>query len=159
MVIVRDQYRNDNQADTERKRKMKSSYGVTRWAWFDGMSIIPSTMPNGSPTVAGEVDSQFKNKGKITEKQLLEFKISCRIVSICDNGLLYVEGTDQKTIGQDESIIDFSGYVREEDIQADNSVLKDRVVDPRLIIHKGGAVYDSYKLNWGQRLIDRFSPF
>ena len=158
-VIVRDQYINNNTADSERKRKMNSSYGITSMIKFSGLSFIPSTMEAGNPTIAGEVDSQFKNKGKINHKENTEFKITCRIVTILDNGLLYIKGTNTKTVGQDEITLDFSGIVREEDISPDNSVLSEKVAEASINVRQAGAVYDSNKLNWGQKMIDRWSPF
>ena len=158
-VIVRDQFKNNNTADSERKRKMNSSYGITNMIKFSGFSFLPSSMEAGSPTIAGEVDSQFKNKGKINHKESTEFIISCRIVTILDNGLLYVKGTNTKNVGQDDITVDLSGFVREEDVSPGNSVKSEDVGELSINVRQAGAVYDSNKLNWGQKFIDRWSPF
>ncbi|MDR1960371.1 MAG: flagellar basal body L-ring protein FlgH [Planctomycetaceae bacterium] len=158
-VVVNNQFHNNNIVDTERKRKMNSSYGITSWIKLSGLGFEPAPMAGGNPEIAGAIDSQFKNKGKINQKELVEFKISCRIVSICNNGLLYVEGTNTQMVGQDESIFGFSGFVRPEDVRPDNTVLSEDVLDWETNVINSGAVHDSVKNGWGQRLIDKLSPF
>ena len=157
-VIVKKNWRSLNEGELERKRKMNSSYGITKWISFNGLSFGPSKMSGGAPAIGAELDSQFKNEGSVVRRESLEFKITCAINSIQENGLLLLEGTDSTTLAEEGKILYFVGYARPQDIQPDNTILSERIMHEIKEI-PSGSVYDSYRRNWGQKAIDRWSPF
>ena len=159
MVVVKNNWQALTNGKMERKRKMNSEYGISKWISFDGLNFGASNLSNGAPAVAGKIDSQFKNEGSVKRQDMIQFKIACHIDSILDNGVLYLSGTDTISFGEETKKIAFSGYVRPEDIQPDNSVLSERIYMGTIQEIPSGSVYDSYRRNWGQKMIDRWSPF
>ena len=158
-VIVKNNWRSLNEGELERKRRMSSEYGITKWLSFDGLSFGPSKFAGGSPAIGAELSSNFKNEGTVTRRESLEFKITCRVMSIQENGVLFLEGTDTTTLGEEGKKIYFSGFARPQDIQPDNTILSERMHEPEIKEIPSGSVYDSYRRNWGQKAIDRYSPF
>jgi flagellar L-ring protein precursor FlgH len=126
---------------------------------LSGLKIGAASFTGGEPAIGGKIDSQFKNDSSITRRDSLEFKINCRVMAVQENGVLLLEGTD--TVNDNEEImkIEFSGYARPEDIQADNTILSDRCAEAEVTKSHGGSVYDGYRRNWGQKLLDRYLPF
>ena len=158
-VHVKQNWRSLNEGELERKRKMNSSYGITKWISFNGLSFGPSKMSGGTPAIGAELDSQFKNEGSVVRRESLEFQITCRIMSIEENGVLFIEGTDTTTLAEEGKIVYCSGFVQPQDVRPDNSINSDDLHERDIREISSGSVPDSYRRNWGQKAIDRFSPF
>ncbi len=158
-VIVKKNWRSLNEGELERKRKMSSDYGITKWISFNGLNFSASKFDEGNPALGAKIDSRFKNEGSVIRRESLEFKITCSIDSIQENGILLLEGIDSTTLAEEGKIIYFSGYARPQDIQPDNTILSERLYLPEIKEVPSGSVYDSYRRNWGQKIIDRYSPF
>jgi flagellar L-ring protein precursor FlgH len=158
-VIVKKSWLSQNEGEHERKRKMHTDYSITNWFSLSGLKLGAASFTGGEPAVGGKIDSQFKNDASITRRDSLEFKINCRVTAVQENGVLLLEGTDTVTDNEEIMKIEFSGYARPEDIQADNSILSDRCAEAEVRKITSGSVNDGYRRNWGQKLIDRYSPF
>lgn len=158
-VVVKKNWRSLNEGELERKRKMSSEYGISKWISFNGLSFGASKFKDGAPALAAEANTQFKNEGSVVRRESLEFKITCSIDSIQENGILLLEGTDSTTLAEEGKIIYFSGYARPQDVQPDNTILSERLYMPEIKEVPSGSVYDSYRRNWGQKAVDRISPF
>lgn len=158
-VLVKNNWRSLNEGELERKRKMNSEYGVTKWISFNGLNFSASKLTGGAPAIGAEVDSQFKNEGSVVRRESLEFQITCRIMSIEENGVLFIEGTDSTTLAEEGKIIYFSGFARPQDVKPDNTISSDDIHERDIREIPSGSVYDSYRRNWGQKAIDRWSPF
>jgi flagellar L-ring protein precursor FlgH len=159
-VIVSKDWRQTNKGTMERKKNMKADYKITKWPSFTGLfGIGASTFEDGAPAIGGSIDSKFKNQGTITRREQLEFKITCEIASIQENGILYLEGLDTTTLGEEGKIIYCSGYARPQDVQPNNSVKSEIMFSFDIREIPSGSVQDSIRRNWAQKLIDRYSPF
>ncbi|MCL2119464.1 MAG: flagellar basal body L-ring protein FlgH [Planctomycetaceae bacterium] len=159
-VIVNKDWRSTSKGTMERKRKMQSDYGITKWVSFNGLfGIGASKFDDGAPALGGKIDSKFKNEGTMTRREQLEFKITCQVESILENGVLYLEGTDKDLLAEEGKIIELTGYVRPQDIQPDNTIKGELVYQREINEIPSGSVQDSIRRNWGQKLVDRYSPF
>jgi flagellar L-ring protein precursor FlgH len=160
-VIVSNSWRQTNKGTMERKKKMQADYSITKWPSVSGLlgGIGASSFDDGKPSIGGKIDSKFKNEGTVTRQERLEFKITCQVESIQENGILYLEGTDKTTLGEEGKIIHFSGYARPQDIQPDNTIKSELMHLADINEVPSGSVPDSYQRGWGQKLIDRYSPF
>ena len=148
-----------NNSDFQRQRKIKGKMGLTDWIKFPGIGKLPEPIDTTPPAVGGEVDHQSRAKGQLTNSEKLTFKITCRVVWKMDNGNLHVEGQDQCGVGEETQSIYFSGVIRPEDVKPDNTIESDRVHSPNVKLIPSGNIYDSTKRSYGQRFIDRWSPF
>jgi flagellar L-ring protein precursor FlgH len=145
--------------ELERKKRMDHRFAITDWIRFNGLSFIPDPMEEGEPAVSAELDQKIKNEGDLERRDTLEFRITCEVASIQDNGLLFLEGTHSQRIGEENKVFSFSGYVRPEDVGPDNIVQSERVFKQTITEIPSGSVYDSHRRFWGMRLLDHVSPF
>ncbi|MCL2303748.1 MAG: flagellar basal body L-ring protein FlgH [Planctomycetaceae bacterium] len=148
-----------NNSDLQRQRKIKGKMGLTEWVKFPGLGKLPEPVDTIPPMVAGEVDHQTRAKGQLTNSEKLTFKIQCRVTWKMDNGNLHIEGQDQQIIGEESLSIYFSGDIRPEDVRPDNTIPSNLVAFPIIKLIPAGNIFDSTKRNYGQRFIDRWSPF
>jgi flagellar L-ring protein precursor FlgH len=159
-VIVNKSWVSSNKGAMERKKRMNTEYGISKWVSFNGLfNIGASKLEDGAPAIGGKIDSKFKNEGSTVRREQLEFKITCQVESIQENGVLYIEGTDKDMLAEDGKIIELTGYVRPQDIQPDNTIKGDLVYLREIREIPSGPAYDSYRRGWGQQLVDRYSPF
>ena len=158
-VIVKNYWRSTTKGAMERKKKMQTEYGISKWPSINLFGIGASKMADGAPAIGADINTKFKNEGSVERREQVEFRITCRIISIEENGVLLLEGTDVTTLGEEGKILYFSGYARPQDIQPDNSIKSELINDPIIKEVPSGSAYDSYRRNWGQKLIDRYSPF
>ena len=159
-VTVNKDWRQTTKGAMERKKKMQTDYGITKWPSVSGLfGLGASSFEDGKPAIGANINSKFKNEGSVTRREQLEFKITCQIESILENGVLYLEGTDRDTLAEEGKIIYFSGYARPQDIQPNNTIKGELIYDREINEIPSGSAYDSYRRGWGQKLIDRYSPF
>ena len=159
-VIVSNYWRSTNKGAMERKKKMQNKYSITKFPSINGLfGIGASKFEDGKPELGYDINSKFKNEGSVTRQEKLEFRITCQVESILENGILYLEGTDKDTLGEEGKIIQLTGYVRPQDIQPDNTIKGELIYDRNINEVTSGSVPDSYQRNWGQKLLDRYSPF
>jgi len=159
-VIVSNYWRSTNKGAMERKKKMQSNYSIKKWPSINGLfGIGASKFEDGAPAIGSDINNKFKNEGSLVRQERLEFKITCQVESILENGLLYLEGTDKDTLGEEGKIIFFSGYARPQDILPDNTIKGELIFSRDINEVPSGSAYDSYRRGWGQKWIDRYSPF
>jgi flagellar L-ring protein precursor FlgH len=159
-VTVNKNWRQTNNGAMERKKKMQTEYGITKWPSISGLfGLGASSFDDGKPALGGKIDSKFKNEGSVTRREQLEFKITCQVESIMENGLLYLEGVDKDVLAEEGKIVELTGYVRPQDIQPDNSIKGELIYSREIKEIPSGSVQDSIRRGWGQKLVDRYSPF
>ena len=159
-VIVNKKWISTNKGAMERKKKMQNNYSITKWPSIHGLfGIGAAKLEDGAPALGYDINNKFKNEGSITRREQLEFQITCEVVSILENNVLYIVGTDEDTLSEEGKIIELSGYCRPQDIQPDNTIKGELIFSREIKEVSSGSAYDSYRRGWGQKLIDRYSPF
>ena len=159
-VMVNKDWRQTTQGAMERKKNMQSDYRISNWPSLSGLFHFgASKFEGGTPAISANLNTKFKNEGSVVRREQLMFKITCQIETILENGVLYLEGTDRDTLAEEGKIIHFSGYARPQDILPNNMIPSELIYDRTINEIPSGSVYDSYRRGWGQKLIDRYSPF
>ena len=158
-VIVNRSFLYKNDSNLQRQRKIKGKMGLTDWVKFPGLGKLPEPIDTTPPAIGGELDHQNRAKGQLTNSEKLTFKMQCRVVWKMDNGNLQIEGQDEYYIGEEKQSVYFSGIIRPEDIKPDNTIENHYVFTPKLHYIPSGNIFDSTKRSYGQRFIDRWSPF
>jgi len=102
---------------------------------------------------------QRQTSGEIKHKESFTARITARIVEVLPNGNLVFEARKTVRIGAEESTIVFSGEVRPQDIQEDNTVSSDFVADARIEYRGKGEATDAVKRSWIARLFDYTNIF
>jgi flagellar L-ring protein FlgH len=83
----------------------------------------------------------------------LRTQISARVVAISPDGMLRIEGLQALTVNGERQMIRLAGYVRPEDIAADNTVLSHRIADADLELVGVGVVSESQRQSLFYRLL------
>jgi len=148
-----------NNSDIQRQRRIKGKMGLSDWIKFPGFGKMPEPIDTEPPAIGGEVDHQSRARGQLRNTEKLTFKIQCRVISKLDNGTLQIEGQDWQSIGEETQSIYFSGVIRPQDVSQENTIDSDNVFSRVTKLIPSGNIYDATKRNYGQRFIDRWSPF
>lgn len=109
-----------------------------------------------SPSTAYRADFDFggSNTGGAQTTRLGEIRaqISSRVVAVEADGRLHIEGEQSLRINGERQQIRLRGIVRPEDIQADNTVLSNRIADADIELMGVGVVSESNRQSLIYRL-------
>ena len=111
------------------------------------------------PAIRYRHNVQRTKTGAIRHKEQFTARITARIVEVLPNGNLVFEARKTVRIGEEESTIVFSGEVRPEDVDADNTVRSDNVADARIEYKGRGEVTDAVRRGWLSKLFDYTNIF
>lgn len=122
-------------------------------------------MPGGSgrdfnlgTTLSGSRD--FTGAGDSSQSNKLTGKITVTVAEVLSNGNLVVRGEKEVTINQGDEYIQFSGIVRPEDINPNNTVLSTLVADAKISYTGKGMLDDVNSNGWLARFFNsKWWPF
>jgi flagellar L-ring protein precursor FlgH len=174
-VVIKETANAETTANTEVKRN--SSYAsdldsdvalqtlVTRpirnlLGFFGFTSQHNDSDPSESVNIVdASTDTQFKGEGTSDRESTFTTTIACLVTDVAASGLLRIEGERHITINRETQVIRFSGYVRPEDVQIDNTIPSSLVASADIYYGGRGAVSDKQRVPWLARLFDLVLPF
>ena len=123
----------------------KSQSGSDQQSRKNGIDVEPPKVGTSAlPTINGSFSTDKNASSKQTgdAKRNLSFQgdISVRVVSVDKNGLLQIKGNKVVDVDKNKQTLEFSGWVRPEDISATNLVASERVADVSLTYQLSGAL-------------------
>ena len=123
----------------------KSQSGSDQQTRKNGVDIEPPKIGTSAlPTIQGSLSTDKNAQSKQTgdAKRNLSFQgdISVRVTSVDKNGLLQIKGSKVVDVDKNKQTLNFSGWVRPEDISAMNLVPSERVADVSLTYQLSGAL-------------------
>src|SRR5690606_7838640 len=102
----------------------------------------------------------FKGEAAADQSNTLQGSITVMVADIMPNGLLEVRGEKWLTLNRGEEFVRLRGYVRPEDVLADNSVPSTKVADVRITYSGTGELADASRQGWLSRFFgSQFWPF
>lgn len=112
----------------------------------------------GAPTVGGHAllngktgydnTRAFKGNGTATQQNALTGSITAVVTEVLPNGNLLLSGERSLQLNQGEEFVRVTGVVRASDIASDNSVQSDRIADARISYSGKGAIDQTNKQGW-----------
>lgn len=111
------------------------------------------------PKIEASGKSSFKGKGDTNREGELVATITAKIVEVLPNGNLILEARKELTINEETQILVLAGMIRPDDIDADNTVMSDKIADARIYYVGNGVIQDKQKPGWLVRVIDNVWPF
>lgn len=90
----------------------------------------------------GGTNVEYDGSGATQRNGELKATVTARIIEVLTNGNLVIEGSKQVTINNEEEILEVSGMVRSDDINADNTVYSYKLADA-VIRYTGQGVTSS----------------
>ena len=158
-VMVKEQANASRDAGTALSRSGEASLGISAFGGL--MAALKKAYPSVDPAklLSAASKNDFSGKGQTSRSGKIEATITVRIKKLLPNGDFYIEGSKALLVNDEESHLYVSGVIRPSDVQADNSVLSDRVADMQVEYTGRGPVADKQKPGWFSRLMDWVSPF
>ena len=117
-----------------------------------GREVTKDGIPIFSGSVGAERD--FEGSGESSQSNTLEGEITVTVTRVLANGNLMVRGEKVLSLNQGDEFVRFSGIVRPQDIQPDNTVLSTKVANPRIAYGGSGVVNDANSMGWLARFFN-----
>jgi flagellar L-ring protein precursor FlgH len=121
--------------------------------------IKPSPQSDGDPRIKGQVQQQYRAENEMETTESVKLNVAVHIADIRPNGNLVLEGHKVIEINQEVWEVSLTGICAPDAVNANRTVLSERIVDLQLKKRERGHVYDAYKRGWFTRMLDRLDPF
>jgi len=158
-VVVDFRSRFLSQGDAENRKVSSLTAVLADWVKLDRGNLRPATQSEGSPRIAGSLNSQYRTESDVELRDFLSFRMAVTIVDIRPNGNLVVEGHQTIRNNDEHWRISLSGIVRREAIQPDRTVSSDSIYEFSVDKEEVGQVRDGYARGWLGKWYDRYKPF
>lgn len=155
-IIVREQATHTTESDTSTERESTLSAAVNEWIKLTGSNWVLGTdpLPNGTPSVDGEISREFEGSGEATRTDSLTMRIQARVIDVKPNGNLVLEASRRIQTDDDAYTTTLTGTCRAEDITADNTVLSTQLAELEVVKVSEGTVRDASRRSLLQELFD-----
>lgn len=110
--------------------------------------------PVPSAKADADLESKFNGDGNTGRNGSMTAVVSARILSVLANGDLEVEGSKEVVVNDETALLTISGIVRQEDIDANNSVSSSRLANARIAYSGQGSVSSAQSPGVLARLFD-----
>ncbi len=105
-----------------------------------GVTIRLPTSGTRSGGIDGRNDSDTQQRGALRRENRFQNEMSVRVVATGENGLLQVRGNKNITVDKAQQNVVFEGWVRAQDVSAQNIVESYRVADATLSYNSPGPL-------------------
>lgn len=123
----------------------------TRFAKENSVSIEPAYIAGrvlGKTEVGIGAGRDFNGTSSSMQQNTLQGAITVVVLEVLPNGLLRVGGEKSLTLNHGEEFVRLQGYLRAEDVTADNRVSSQRVANARIGYSGRGALADANEPGW-----------
>lgn len=128
-----------------------------------GSDQTPASVGSSSigrlPALSAESEKDFKGEGKIEAQGEVKAVITGRVIDVLDNGNLLVEGRRTVRVNLDTKTILITGIIRTADIQANNTVMSEKLHNFQVSIEGEGPLTRSGREGWLGEILDILWPF
>ena len=111
------------------------------------------------PAVKWKYQNDFAGGGSINNTESIIARIGVRVVDVLPNRNLVVEGTRDTAFSGEQQTIILRGVVNPDNITAGNTVLSQNLADATIKFVSKGALSDSQRKGWFNKIWDKLSPF
>lgn len=103
---------------------------------------------NGKEILNNEVDGnrEFNGQGTSQQNSSMSATVTVTVANVLPNRNMVIKGEKLVTLNQAEEYIRFSGIVRPQDINPDNSVESTRIANLKIIYSGDGAISDANRM-------------
>lgn len=146
------------QETTQASKKADTKYAKQNSVSFDP-SIVAGKLYAKTEVGIG-AGRDFNGTSTSTQQNTLQGAITVVVQEVMPNGLLRVGGEKSLTLNNGEEFVRLQGYLRSEDVTADNRVSSQRVANARIAYSGRGALADANEPGWLARFFNSpFMPF
>ena len=129
-------------SDTRTETEKQSGVGINQKT-TKGNNKVLNWLTNFS--YGNDVDVNYRGNGATARNGELTATVTARIVEVLDNGNLLIEGSKVVAINSEEEILEVSGTIRTDDINADNTVYSYKIAEAVIRYTGSGTASDAEK--------------
>jgi flagellar L-ring protein precursor FlgH len=158
-VLVVEDASGSKAAETSSKTKTSVAESITEFFGFPQQ--LQKHQPNINPAALIQADSdrEWDGQGATTRTGKLTARMTAQVTAVEPNGNLWIDGENIVSVNHEDQHIVVSGYVRPEDIDAQNQVLSSRLAFGRVEYYGVGVIGMKQHPGWGYWLLDWVWPF
>jgi flagellar L-ring protein precursor FlgH len=158
-VIVKETSQFAAEGEVDRRKRANIDARLQDWIFFRNADLKPAPQSDGDPRIRGSLNSQLRSEMEMDTSELMQFRITTRVVDIRPNGALVLEGHREIKNNNEVWEQKLTGIVSRDDVLPNGTVLSEKVMDLKIEKKEHGHVRDGYKRGWLTRWIDAFKPF
>lgn len=145
------------QETTQASKKAGTTFSKTADATISPLSIANGTINTNVGINAGR---SFDGNSTSTQQNTLSGAITVIVQEVLPNGLLKVAGEKTLILNQGEEFVRLRGYLRAEDIDANNQVSSLRIANARIAYSGEGTLAEANQPGWLSRFfVGPWMPF
>ncbi len=147
---------------TSAKKGANSQQSKDSSLGMDALKIggTPVTVNGYDTSVSMGANNSFKGQSKADQSNSLQGNISVSVVKVLANGNLMVRGEKWLMLNNGNEYVRITGIVRSEDVNADNTVISQRVANSRIQYGGTGDFANTQERGWlAQFFNGPWSPF
>jgi flagellar L-ring protein FlgH len=115
----------------------KSQSGTDQQSRKNGMGLEPpkigtSSLPSIDASMSADKNSSSKQDGDAKRAVAFKGDISVRVMSVDKTGLMQIKGSKVVDVDKNKQTLNLTGWVRPEDISAQNLIASERIADAQL---------------------------
>jgi flagellar L-ring protein precursor FlgH len=158
-IVITEDASGSNDADTS------TSTETEVFASLEQFFGLPQQLAGKNPTidptqlVKASTQRTWDGEGSTNRKGKLSARMSATVLSVSPTGNLWIQGDKIVAVNREDQHIVVHGWVRPEDIDAQNQVLSTRLADARIDYYGTGVVGRRQREGWGLFLFDLVWPF
>lgn len=125
-------------------------------------TVLGGPVSLGSLSLATNLNSEreFNGAAGAAQSNNLSGNVAVTVVDVMPNGTLVIRGEKWLTLNRGDEFIRFSGLVRPEDVNSDNTILSTKVANARITYAGTGTLAESQKMGWLSRFFNSvYWPF
>ena len=133
---------------TQASKAAGTAFGKNASARADA-AVIAGRKLDGSLSLNGK--RQFNGSSSSVQENMLTGAITVVVHQVLSNGLLMIQGEKQLSLNQGEEFVRLAGYIRGEDLDAENRISSQRVANARISYAGSGTLADANQAGWLMR--------
>jgi flagellar L-ring protein precursor FlgH len=101
----------------------------------------------------------FSGNGSTNRSDSLSASVAAVVTQVLPNGLLVIQGQREVLVNYEKQTMTLQGFIRPEDISAQNTISSDKIAEARIAYAGKGMVDENQTPQYGVRWIDKILPF
>jgi flagellar L-ring protein precursor FlgH len=158
-VVVSENDSGSKDAETSSKTKTTVSGSLSEFFGFP--QTLQKHQPNINPDalIQADADREWDGQGSTTRNGKLSALMTVEVTAVAPNGNLWVEGNKVVAVNHEDQHLVIAGWVRPEDVDAQNQVPSARIALAKIDYYGIGVVGTKQRPGWGYQVLDWVWPF
>ncbi len=157
-ILIQESSTTGKETSTSTSKKTGADMGIT--SFFYPPSASGLLTKNGTlPALKYNSSKTFDGGGQIANKETITSRIAVRVIDVLPNKTLVIEGRRQTAFSDEKQDVVLRGLVRQQDVQANNTVFSYNVADASIQFVNKGTISRPQKKGWFTHAWETITPF